>query len=476
MDAEHRRLEEARSNAAPWRKWGPYLSERQWGTVREDYSDNGDAWNYFSHDQARSRAYRWGEDGLGGISDDRQLLCFALSLWNGKDPILKERLFGLTNSEGNHGEDVKECYFYLDATPTHSYQKRLYKYPQAVFPYARLVEENRRRSSQDREFELLDTGIFDEDRYFDVFVEYAKGSPDDTLIRITAYNRGPDAAILHLLPTLWFRNGWSWGRADEDYYGQPRISRQNHNTLGAEHPTLGRMVLVAGPGPSGEYPALLFTDNETNAARLFASPSASPFVKDAFHEYLVNGKQEAINDEGWGTKGAAHYRHEVPAGGEFRVQLRLYLQDKAPAEPLGAEFNKIFDLRIREADEFYAAKLSGCTTAESTRVARQAYAGLLWSKQFYEYIIPRWLDGDPKQPTPPGDERKNHHNSRWPHLHCRDVMIVPDKWEFPWFAFYTERITLAAPVLNEAANGHVSCARRRQSAGAQGGFGSAVRT
>jgi Mannosylglycerate hydrolase MGH1-like glycoside hydrolase domain len=439
--AESLRLAQDHRRQKNWKRWGPYLSERQWATVREDYSPWGNCWDYLPHDHARSRAYRWGEDGLLGWCDRECRLCFAPALWNGKDPILKERLFGLTNSEGNHGEDVKECYFYLDGTPTHSYQKALYKYPQAEFPYTRLLEENRRRSSQDREFELLDTGIFDEDRYFDVFVEYAKGGPDDTLIRITAYNRGPDAAILHLLPTLWFRNGWSWGRVDEDFHGQPRISRLNRNTLETEHTTLGRMVLAAGPGPSGEYPALLFTENETNAARLFGSPNPSPYVKDAFHEYVVHGNQEAVNDEGWGTKAAAHYRHEVPAGGEFRVQLRLYSQDEAPAEPFGPEFSETFDLRIREADEFYAAKLAGSTTEESARVARQAYAGLLWSKQFYEYIIPHWLDGDPKQPAPP-EERKNHRNSRWPHLHCRDVMIVPDKWEFPWFAAWDHAFQL----------------------------------
>ena len=439
--AESLRLAQDQRRQKNWKRWGPYLSERQWATVREDYSRWGNCWDYLPHDHARSRAYRWGEDGLLGWCDRECRLCFAPALWNGKDPILKERLFGLTNSEGNHGEDVKECYFYLDGTPTHSYQKALYKYPQGEYPYARLVAENRGRSSQDLEFELLDTGIFDDNRYFDVFVEYAKGGPNDTLIRITAYNRGPDAAILHLLPTLWFRNSWSWGRMDEDYHGRPRIRRQNRNTLGLEQSTLGRMTLVAGPGPSGEDPTLLFTENETNSARLFGVPNANPYVKDAFHEYLVHGNQEAVNPEGWGTKAAAHYQHEVPAGGEFRVQLRLYSQEEAPADPLGAEFDEIFDLRIREADEFYAAKLAGCTTPESGRVARQAFAGLLWSKQFYEYIIPHWLDGDPKQPTPPS-ERRYHRNSRWPHLHCRDVMVVPDKWEFPWFAAWDHAFQL----------------------------------
>ncbi|MGZ4812853.1 MAG: MGH1-like glycoside hydrolase domain-containing protein [Terriglobales bacterium] len=430
--AESLRLAQDGRREKNWKRWGPFLPERQWATVREDYSAHGTCWDYFPHDHARSRAYHRGEDGLAGVSDDQQRLCFAVALWNGQDPILKERLFGLTNSEGNHGEDVKECYFYLDGTPTHSYQKALYKYPQAEFPYGRLVEENRRRGPQDREFELVDTGIFDENRYFDVFVEYAKGGPNDTLIRITACNRGPEAAVLHLLPSLWFRNVWSWGRVDEDYHEQPRLRRLNPSTIEAEHPTLGRMLLAAGPGPSGAYPELLFTDNETNAVRLFGTPNP-PFVKDAFHEYIVHGRQDAVNEEGWGTKAAVHYFDKVPPGGEFRVELRLYAENEAPAEPLGAPFDQIFESRIREADEFYAAKLSGCASGENFRVARQAFAGLLWSKQFYEYIIPHWLDGDPRQPTPPED-RKYHRNGRWTHLHCRDVLSVPDKWEFPWFA------------------------------------------
>ena len=429
--AESIRLAEDSRRERNWKRWGPYLPERQWGTVREDYSTNGNSWDYFPHDHARSRVYRWGEDGLFGWCDRECRLCFAPALWNGKDPILKERLFGLTNSEGNHGEDVKECYFYLDATPTHSYQKALYKYPQAEFPYARLVAENRNRGPQDPEFELLDTGIFDEDRYFDVFVEYAKGGPNDTLIRITAVNRGPEPATLHVLPTLWFRNVWSWGRTDEDYQTQLRISRLNFNTLEAKHSSLGRILLVAGPSPSGDNPILLFTENETNAARLFGIPNPSPFVKDAFHEYVIRGRHDLVRDEGWGTKAAVYYHGEVPPGAEFRVGLRIYSEDEAPTQALGPAFDKIFDLRIREADEFYADKLAN--SSESSSVARQAYAGLLWSKQFYEYVISDWLAGDLKPPAPPAEPNQRR-NSRWQHLHCRDVLSVPDKWEFPWFA------------------------------------------
>ena len=431
--AESIRLAEDDHREKNWKRWGPYLPERQWGTVREDYSANGTSWDYFPHDHARSRVYRWGEDGLLGWCDRECRLCFATALWNGKDPILKERLFGLSNSEGNHGEDVKECYFYLDGTPTHSYQKALYKYPQAEFPYARLVAENRSRGSRDPEFELLDTGIFDENRYFDVFVEYAKGGPNDTLIRITAFNRGPEPAILHLLPTLWFRNVWSWGRADEDYQARHCIRRLNFNTLEIEHLSLGRMLLVAGPAPSGGDPVFLFTDNETNFAKVFSTPNSGRFVKDAFHEYVIHGRRDVVNDEGRGTKAAVHYHGEIPPGAAVRFDLRLYSEDDEPVQPLGANFDETFDLRIHEADEFYAVKLANASSGESSRVARQAYAGLLWSKQFYEYVIAHWLAGDPKQPRPPA-ERSEHRNSRWPHLHCRDILSVPDKWEFPWFA------------------------------------------
>jgi hypothetical protein len=432
--AESLRLAEDRARQRNWKRWGPYLSERQWATVREDYSPGFDTWGYLPHDHARSRAYRWGEDGLLGWCDRECRLCFALALWNGKDPILKERLFGLTNSEGNHGEDVKECYFYLDGTPTHSYQKGLYKYPQAEFPYQRLLDENRRLTRNDPEFELIDTGIFDDHRYFDVFIEYAKGGPDDTLIRITAHNRGPDAALLHLLPTVWFRNTWAWGRVTEDSKGgRPRLARQGRNTVVTEHATLDKMYFVAGPGPSGEDPRLLFTENETNCVRLFGSPNPSPYVKDAFHNYVVHGDADAVNPGEFGTKAAAHYVHQVPPGGEMRVELRLCAQKDMPEGDLfGDGFSKIFDMRVREADEFYAAKHITSET-EASRVARQAYGGLMWSKQFYLYVVRPWLKGDPTQPPPP-ESRNHHRNANWPHLHCRDVLIVPDKWEFPWFA------------------------------------------
>jgi len=363
--AESIRLAEDSHRERNWKRWGPYLPERQWGTVREDYSTNGNSWDYFPHDHARSRVYRWGEDGLFGWCDRECRLCFAPALWNGKDPILKERLFGLTNSEGNHGEDVKECYFYLDATPTHSYQKALYKYPQAEFPYARLVAENRNRGPQDPEFELLDTGIFDEDRYFDVFVEYAKGGPNDTLIRITAFNRGPEPATLHVLPTLWFRNVWSWGRTDEDYQTQLRISRLNFNTLEAKHSSLGRILLVAGPSPSGDNPVFLFTENETNSARLFGIPNPSPFVKDAFHEYVIRGRHDLVRDEGWGTKAAVHYHGEVPPGAEFRVGLRLYSEDEAPTQPLAR-------LSTRSSIFVFVKPTSSMQTSSPTRVRVRA--------------------------------------------------------------------------------------------------------
>ena len=439
--AELRRLEEDRRRDKNWKRWGPYLSERQWGTVREDYSPHGTPWDYFPHDHARSRAYRWGEDGLLGWTDRECRLCFGLALWNGKDSILKERLFGLTNREGNHGEDVKECYFYLDGTPTHSYQKALYKYPQREFPYARLVDENRRRSYADPEFELLDTGIFDDDRYFDVFVEYAKAAPDDTLIRITVHNRGPDPADLHVLPSLWFRNSWSWGRADEDAVAQLSITQVDCTTIEASHPTLGRMRLAAKPEPDAKAPALLFTNNETNMARLFGVTSASPYVKDAFHEFVIGGRYDALSPEPRGTKAAFHYSSTVPPLGSWRIELRL----SAAAEPPGPRFpdtDAIFAARIREADEFYASKFRSAT-GDSASTARQAFAGLTWSKQFYEYIITEWIEGDPKQPPPPV-ERRNNGNARWSHLHCRDVLVMPDKWEFPWFASWDHAFQLVA--------------------------------
>ena len=377
--AEQLRLDDCRESGVSWKKWGPYLSERQWGTVREDYSADGDAWNYFSHDQSRSRAYRWGEDGLGGICDDKQRLCFALALWNGQDPILKERLFGLTNSEGNHGEDVKEYYFYLDSTPTHSYMKYLYKYPQRAFPYAELVEINRDRSRDDFEFELLDTGVFDDDRYFDVFVEYAKAGPEDVLIRISAFNRGPDAATLHVLPTLWFRNTWSW----DSEAPKPLISAVSGG-MKASHAELGEYTLLCDGGPE-----LLFTENESNAARLWGQQNRTPYVKDAFHEYVVSGQTSAVDPAKSGTKAAAHYVLQIPPAGHAAIQLRL--QAKSTAAALGPGFDSEFNARVAEGNEFYECITPEKLTEDERRVHRQALAGMLWTKQYYLFDVDEWL-------------------------------------------------------------------------------------
>jgi hypothetical protein len=431
--AELQRLEEDARRRSNWKRWGPYLSERQWGTVREDYSEFGSCWDYFPHDHARSRVYRWGEDGLLGICDRECRLCFALALWNGRDPILKERLFGLTGPEGNHGEDVKECYYYLDSTPTHSYMKALYKYPQAEYPYARLSEENRRRGKLDPEFELLDSGVFDQDRYFDLVAEYAKAGQDDILIRIHLSNRGPEAASLHLLPTLWFRNTWSWGRSGEGYWPEPKISRAGDTLLQAEHASLGKWRLALEPTSGGAVPELLFTDNESNAARLYDAPSSRPYVKDAFHEYVIHGRSEAVRPEGYGTKAAAYYRLEVPAGGTVTVRLRLFAEAAAPRSPFGAEFDRTFETRLKEADEFFASLAPEDMSAEQRSVVRQGYAGLLWSKQFFHYIIKDWLEGDPAQPRPPGS-RYFGRNNEWKHLFNRDILSMPDKWEYPWYA------------------------------------------
>ncbi|HTO90814.1 MAG TPA: hypothetical protein VMJ70_06740 [Candidatus Sulfotelmatobacter sp.] len=436
-DAEKVRLEEEARRSKNWKRWGPYLSERQWGTVREDYSEGGDSWAYFPHDHARSRAYRWGEDGLLGVTDRECRLCFALALWNGRDPILKERLFGLSGPEGNHGEDVKECYYYLDATPTYSYFKALYKYPQAEFPYARLRDENHKRTRQDPEFELRDTGLFDENRYFDVLAEYAKAGPDDLLIRITAANRGPEAATLHLVPTLWFRNTWSWGRTGEDYGPRPDLRRLDDSTVVARHETLGEYQLRAGPGPFARAPALIFTENETNAQRLFGVQNRTPFTKDAFHDYIASGRSGAVNPQRAGTKAGVYYRLEIPAGGEMTVRLRLAPGASAPAEAFGAGFDGTFTQRIREADEFYLGRLPSTASADERRVVRQAYAGLLWSRQFYYYVVKDWLEGDPAQPPPPVARWKGR-NYDWPHLHNRDVISMPDKWEYPWYAAWDE--------------------------------------
>jgi hypothetical protein len=426
MIAELQRLAEDAKREKNWKRWGPYLSERQWGTVREDYSPDGDCWNYFPHDHARSRAYRWGEDGLLGITDRECRLCFAVALWNGKDPILKERLFGLTGPEGNHGEDVKEQYFYIDSTPTHSYMKALYKYPQAEFPYARLAEENRRRGRNELELELLDTGVFNDNRYFDVFAEYAKADDNDILIRITVANRGPEAATIHLLPTLWYRNTWAWGCKHEGCWIKPNIRPAGQNELIGDHVSFGKHHFYAEGAPT-----FLFTENETNTRKLYGSDNWTPYVKDALNEYLINGRKDAVNPKQVGTKVAVHYRLEIPAGAEKMIRFRLSAD--VVEKPLGNDFDAIFVKRIREADEFYQASIPAIVNKEERNVVRQAYAGLLWSKQFYHYIIKDWLEGDPNQPAPPA-ARESGRNSEWQHLYNRDIISMPDKWEYPWYA------------------------------------------
>ncbi|HKB89332.1 MAG TPA: hypothetical protein VKC60_02320, partial [Opitutaceae bacterium] len=417
-----------------WKRWGPYLAERQWGTVREDYSADSEAWNYFTHEDARRRAYRWGEDGLLGITDREGRLCFSLALWNERDPFLKERLFGLTNSEGNHGEDVKECYYYLDATPTHSWLKALYKYPQAEFPYAQLREESRKRNRTEPEYELTETRVFDGNRYFDVFAEYAKAGPDDILIQITVANRGPVPAPLHVLPTLWFRNTWSWGCKHEGCEVKPRLHQISPTTVQCDHTTLNRFVWEVEPIEDREPAPLIFTENETNAEKLFGAENASRHVKDAFHDYVVEKKSAVVNPRKIGTKVAAHYQLELAPGEERVIRLRLYSESEKPAESFGKTFDRIFQSRKKEADQFYDAYFGDMSTGtEERRVARQACAGLLWSKQFYHYIVGDWLEGDPEQPTPP-EIRKQGRNHDWPHFFARDILSVPDKWEYPWFA------------------------------------------
>jgi hypothetical protein len=417
---EQRRLNDSREAGIPWKKWGPYLSERQWGTVREDYSHDGNAWDYFSHDQSRSRAYRWGEDGLAGISDDKQQLCFAVALWNGRDPILKERLFGLTNSEGNHGEDVKEYYFYLDSTPTHSYMKYLYKYPQQEFPYSDLVETNKRRSREELEYELLDTGVFDDDRYFDVFVEYAKGDPEDILIRISAHNRGPEAAEIHVLPTLWFRNTWTPGDTTK-----PAMFEVEKGAVRATHVTLGERTLECDGNPE-----ILFTENESNAQRLWGQANPTPYVKDAFHEYVVGGKRETVNPGKAGTKAAAHYSLKVPAGGSKVVRLRLTAK---PSGDAFETFDEIFAKRLADADEFYERITPHSLSEDERRVHRQALAGMMWTKQYYYFDLDRWLDEHEAHPLM-GTTHRNARNSEWFHMLNKDVISMPDKWEYPWYA------------------------------------------
>ena len=425
---EERRLQESQDRTAHWKRWGPYLAERQWGTVREDYSAHGTVWEFFPHDHARSRAYRWGEDGIGGITDNHGRLCLALALWNGRDPILKERLFGLSGNEGNHGEDVKEYYFYLDSTPTHSYMKYLYKYPQAEFPYAALVEENRRRDRRAPEFELIDTGVFAADRYFDVVVEYAKAAPDDVLVRITAINRGPEPAELHLLPTLWYRNTWSWDTAGPE---RPTL-RAGTDAAGfavieGDHASLGaRWLYCEG------VPELLFTENDTNVERLYGRPNERPYVKDSINAFVVEGRKDAVNPEGVGTKAAAYYRHTLASGQSAVTRLRLS-NTPIPGDPFGRDFDVVFGQRVQEADLFYETVIPRKLSEDARNVMRQAFGGLLWSKQFYHYYVRRWLEGDPGCPPPPA-ERLRGRNHEWRHLYNEDVISMPDKWEYPWYA------------------------------------------
>jgi hypothetical protein len=433
---EGQRLAANHTGTAHWKRWGPYLAERAWGTVREDYSANGAAWDYFPHDHARSRAFRWSEDGLAGISDDRQRLCFALALWNGRDPILKERLFGLSGPEGNHGEDVKEEYFYLDNTPTHSYMRMLYKYPQAAFPYDDLVATNRQRGHNAPEYELLDTGVFAENQYFDVLVEYAKAAPEDILTRVSVTNRGPDSADLHLLPTLWFRNTWSWGNAHDPHEQHPRPSLHADAAgaaIVAEHAQLGRFVLAPAGTPEIVAPALLFCENETNIARLYNAPNPSPFVKDGINDAVVQGRAAAVNPAQTGTKAALHYQLTLAAGASVTLRLRLRPDAASATGDPCADFDTVFQQRQTEADEFYAALQPATLTDDERLVQRQALAGMLWSKEFYHYDVPIWLDGDPDQPPPP-PQREDGRNSNWRHVNCADIMSMPDAWEYPWFA------------------------------------------
>ena len=440
MHAESERLAQSDARKKHWKRWGPYLSERAWGTVREDYSDYGSAWEYFPHDHARSRAYRWNEDGLGGICNRQQDICFALSLWNGKDPILKERLYGLTGNEGNHGEDVKEIYYYLDSTPTHSYMKFLYKYPQAEFPYMQIIEENRRRGKLDGEFELIDTGIFDDDRYFDVFVEYAKSDVEDVSIKITIANRGPDDAAIQVLPTVWFRNTWTWTGEEPDRGMRiadlgpksqvPEVPGQDQ-VIEMDCPSLGkRWLYLYGPDE------VLFTENETNNERLNGAPNRTPYVKDAFHRYVVGGETDAVNPAKTGTKAAGLYKLNIAAGEQKVIYLRLTdheLSDDSALNTPHAELEQIFSARIAEADEFYESVSSKGLSDDAVNVQRQAFAGMLWSKQFYHYVVKDWLAGDPAMP-PPSENRKHGRNSHWGHLYNSDVISMPDKWEYPWYA------------------------------------------
>jgi hypothetical protein len=425
MNAETQRLEEARQRTKHWKRWGPYLSERAWGTVREDYSPYGSAWDYFPHDHARSRAYRWNEDGIAGISDRHQQICFAVALWNGRDPILKERLFGLTGNEGNHGEDVKEYYFYLDSTPTHSYMKYLYKYPQGEFPYGQLIAENRQRGKSAPEFELIDTGIFTGDRYFDVVVEYAKADVENILIKITVTNRGPEQAEVNLLPTIWFRNTWSW---NQNGTAKPWLRRARESVIELNHGDLDKHWLYC----DGE-PELLFTENNTNTERLFNFTNGAHYFKDGINEYIVHGNKRAVNPAAAGTRAAANYKLTIPPAATATVRLRLTNKAARKKQNAFAEFDQTFAQRIAEADEFYETVIPKHLSPDARLVMRQAFAGMLWSKQFYHYVIEQWLDGDPATPKPPA-ERVRGRNHEWKHLYNADVISMPDKWEYPWYA------------------------------------------
>ena len=421
MTQEQLRLAEADAQTTNWKKFGPYLTERQWGTVREDYSANGNAWDHISHDTARSYAYRWGEEGLGGFCDDQQLLCLNVGLWNGKDNQLKERLFGLTNGQGNHGEDVKELYYYLDSTPTHSYQKMLYKYPQRNFPYKKLVRKNQKRTRLDPEFELLDTGIFDDSRYFDVFIEYAKAGPDDILMQVTVHNRGPQKASVQVLPQLWFRNTWAWGYNDE----RPTLTATAPGTVEASHRELGRYHFYCD-----EEPDLLFCENDTNGARLYGLSGEGRYFKDGINDYVVKGQAEAINPAQHGTKVAARYKLKIGAGQSRRVRLRL---SQAELDRPFDDFDALLAARQQEADDFYDCIQERLTSPDARNVQRQAFAGMLWSKQYFYYDVNQWLDGDPAMPQP-APQRQTIRNGDWRHLHNADIVSMPDKWEYPWYA------------------------------------------
>lgn len=431
-DVEEKRLQEAESRSKNWKRWGPYLSERQWATVREDYSPKGESWRFFPHEHARSRAYRWGEDGLLGITDRECRLCFALALWNGKDPILKERLFGLTEPEGNHGEDVKECYYYLDSLPTHSYMKALYKYPQKEYPYKQLVEENQARGVAGTELELIDTGIFDGNQYFDVLAEYAKSSPNNILIRITITNQAKEEADLHFLPTLWFRNTWIWGCESDGCTTKPLIQLLEDGSITTTHSTLEKFYFFYEKAPDKPID-LLFTENVTNEERLFGIKNETPYAKDAFHDYVISGKKEAVNPAMHGTKCAPYYKLHFKPGEAKTIRLRLVMEGELPLQIFGEEFDQTFEERIRETDAFYAKKIPASLSQEEKNISRQAYAGLLWTKQFYQFVVKEWLDGDPNEPVPPKQRLKGR-NRDWTHLFARDVISMPDKWEYPWFA------------------------------------------